>query len=151
MELSQYPSDIIKKNQGKISQLEESLSLQLLYSLNQEIFEANLELKNQNELNCNESPKIYTGETRRKLIERIKEQNNDGEKDKKKENITGLSQHMKDTRHAAALESIKIIIYENNSKKNKFKEAARITFHKKDQLMNKKEERKTISNLLNKH
>lgn len=69
------------------------------------------------ELNCNESPKVYTGETRRKLIERIKEQNNDGEKDKKKENITGLSQHMKDTRHAAALESIKIIIYENNSKK----------------------------------
>lgn len=58
---------------------------------------------------------------------------------------------MKDTRHAAALESIKIIIYENNSKKNQFKEAARITFYKKDQLMNKKEERKTISNLLNKH
>ena len=69
------------------------------------------------ELNCNESTKIYTGETRRKWIERIKEHKNDGDKDKKKENITGLSQHVKDTRHAAALESIKIIIYENNSKK----------------------------------
>lgn len=48
MELSEYPLDIIKKNQGKISQLEESLAPQLLYSLNQEICEANLELKNQN-------------------------------------------------------------------------------------------------------
>ena len=30
-----------------------------------------------------------------------------------------------------------------------FKEATRITFHKKDQLMNQKEERKTISNSWN--
>ena len=52
---------------------------------------------------------------------------------------------MKETEHKPTREGIKIV----NLKKRKFKEAASlsITFHKIDQLMDKKEEPKTISNL----
>ena len=63
--------------------------------------------------------------------------------------ITSLSQHMKTTGIPPAWDDIRIIYRENNWKKRKFKEAARITSHNKEQLMNKKHERKTISNLWN--
>ena len=63
--------------------------------------------------------------------------------------ITGLSQCMKTTGYFPAWVDVRIIYRENNWKKGKFKEAARITSHNKEQLMNKKDERKTISNLWN--
>ena len=101
------------------------------------------------EVDCNDCIKKYTGETGRKLKERIKEHKDDGEKSRKDEKITGLSQHVKTTGHNIAWDNVKIIYRENNWKKRKFKEAARITSHNREQLMNKKDERKTISNLWN--
>ena len=45
---------------------------------------------------------------------------------------------MKKRRDKPVCENIKIIQCENNWKRRKFKEVARITLHKKEQLMNKK-------------
>ena len=73
----------------------------------------------------------------------------DGGKSRKNKKITGLSQHVKTTGHSSAWDDVRIIYRENNWKKRKFKEAARITSYNKKQLMNKKDERKTISNLWN--
>ena len=47
---------------------------------------------------CNNCLKKYTGETGRKLKERIKEQKDDGEKLQKDKKITALSQNMKTLR-----------------------------------------------------
>ena len=101
------------------------------------------------EVDCNNCLKKYTGETGRKLKERMKEHKDDGEKSRKNKKITGLSQHMKTTGHFPAWKDVRIIYRENNWKKRKLKEAAKITLHNKEQLMNKKDERKTISNLWN--
>ena len=54
------------------------------------------------EVNCNDCTKVYSKETGRKSTETIKEHRSDDEKDKKKENITGLSQHMRETGHKTA-------------------------------------------------
>ena len=53
------------------------------------------------------------------------------------------------TGHSPACDNVRIIHRENNWKKTKFKEAARIKSNNKEQLMNKKNGRKTISNLWN--
>ena len=93
--------------------------------------------------------KMYTGKTGGKLKERMKEHKNDGEKSPKDKKITGLSQHMETTSQSPAWNDVTIIYRENNWKKRKLKEAVRITSHNKEKLMNKKDERKTISNLWN--
>ena len=54
---------------------------------------------------------------------------------------------MENTGHTTGWGDVRIIYRENNWKKRKIKEAARITWHNKEQLINKKDERKTISNL----
>ena len=54
---------------------------------------------------------------------------------------------MKATSHSPAWDDVRIIYRGNNWNKRKFKEAARATLHNKEQLMNKKGERKAISNL----
>ena len=79
----------------------------------------------------------------------MKEHKNDREKLRKDEKITGLPQHMKTTDHSSAWDDVRILYRENNWKKRKFKESARITSHNKEQLMNKKDEKKTINNLWN--
>ena len=101
------------------------------------------------EVDCNNCLQKYTGETGRKLKERMKEHNDDGEKSPKDKKITGISQHVKTTSHSPAWNDVRVIYRENNWKKRKFKEAGRITSNNKEQLMNKKDERKTISNLWN--
>lgn len=45
-------------------------------------------------------------------------------------------------------QGVKIIHYENNWKKRRFKEAARIIFYKKDEVIDKKEDCKTILTFL---
>ena len=79
----------------------------------------------------------------------MKEHKDDGEKLREYKKITGFSQHMKTTGHSRAQDDVRIIYRENNWKKGKFKEAARITSQNKKQLMNKKGERKTSFNLWN--
>ena len=101
------------------------------------------------EVDCNDCLKKYTGERGRKLKERMKEHKDDGEKSCEYKKITGLSHHMKITGYSAAWDDVRIIYRENNWKKRKFKEVARTTSHNKEQLMIKKVERKTISNLWN--
>ena len=56
---------------------------------------------------------------------------------------------MKTTSHSPAWDEVRIIYRENNWKKRKLKEAAIITSENKEQLINKKDERKLISNLWN--
>ena len=56
---------------------------------------------------------------------------------------------MKTTGHSPACDDGRIICRKNNWKKKKFKETAKITSHSKEQLINNKYERKTISNLWN--
>ena len=73
----------------------------------------------------------------------------DGEKPREDKKITGLSQHMRTTDHSPSSDDVGIIYIENNWKKRKFKEAARLTSPNKEQLMNKKDERKTIYNSWN--
>ena len=50
--------------------------------------------------NCNNCFKRYTGETARKLKERMKEHKDDGKKSQKDQNITDFSQHMKNNGHS---------------------------------------------------
>ena len=94
------------------------------------------------EADCNNCFKKDAGETDRKLKGRKKEwkkeHKNDGEKSRKDKKITGLSQHMKTTGHSPAWDEVRVIYRENNWKKRKFKEAARITSRDDEQLMNKR-------------
>ena len=99
------------------------------------------------EVDCNNCLKNYTGETGIKLKESMKEHQEDEEKSRKDKKIIGLSQHMKTTSHSPACDDVRIICRENNWKKRQFKEAARTTSYNKEQLMNKSNERNTISNL----
>ena len=98
------------------------------------------------EVDCNNCFKKYTGETGRKLKVKMKVHKDDGGKSRKNKKITGLSQHVKTTGHSPAWDDVRIIYRENNWKKRKL-EAARITSYDKEQLMNKKDERKTTFNL----
>ena len=101
------------------------------------------------EVDCNNCLKKYTGETGRKLKQRMKEYKDDGENWREDKQITSLLQNMKTTSHSPAWDEVRIIYRENNWKKRKLKEAAIITSENKEQLMNKKDERKLISNLWN--
>ena len=75
----------------------------------------------------------------------MEEHKNDGGKSRKDKKIIGLSQHMKTTGHSPAWNEVRIIYRENNWKKRKFKEAARITLHNKEQLMHKKMKERQFS------
>ena len=79
----------------------------------------------------------------------MRDHKDDEEKSRQEKTLTGLSQQMKTTDHSPACDNVIITYSENNWKKRKFKEAARITSHNKEQLIDKKDERKAISNLWN--
>ena len=83
------------------------------------------------EVDCNNCLKKYTGETGRKLKERMKEHKDDEEKSRKDKKMAGLSQLMKTTGHSPTWYEVRIIYRENNWKKRKLKEAARIKSHNK--------------------
>ena len=68
----------------------------------------------------------------------MKEHRNDAEKMQKDKKLTGFSQHF-------PAWDVRIIYRENTWKNRKFKEAAQMTAHNKEQLMNEKDERKTVS------
>ena len=68
----------------------------------------------------------------------MKEHKDDGEEPRKDKKTTG---------HSAAWDDVRILYRENDWKKRKFKEAAKITSHNKENLINKKDEKKTIFNL----
>ena len=78
-----------------------------------------------------------------------KEHKDDGEKLRKDEKITGLSQHLKTTSHFLPWDDSELICRETDWKKRKYKETAVSTSHNKEQLMNEKDEREAISNSLN--
>ena len=93
------------------------------------------------EVDCNNCLKKYTGEAGGKLKERMKEH---GEKSRKKKHnwpVTTCENHWP----FPWVEEL--FIEKITEKRRKFKEAARITSYNKEKLMNKKGERKTISNL----
>ena len=89
--------------------------------------------------------KKYFGETGRTIEERIKEHQADVNNEKSVEEITGLSQHLRESRHTPNWKEVEILAKENNIFKRKFKESVAISQEKKDNVFNKKEERKVIS------
>ena len=91
--------------------------------------------------------KKYVGETGRTIEERIKEHQADVNNKRSVEKITGLSQHLRESRHTPNWKEIEILARENNIVKRKFKESVAISQKKKDNLLNKKEERKVISDI----
>ena len=91
--------------------------------------------------------KKYIGETGRTLEERIKEHKADVNNGKSVEKITGLSKHLRESGHTPNWEQTEILIKEQNLVKRKFKESVAITQEEKDNLLNKKEERKVISDV----
>ena len=91
--------------------------------------------------------KKYVGETGRTMEERIKEHQADVNNKRSVEKITGLSQHLRESRHTTNWKEIEILARENNIVKRKFKESVAISKEKKDNLLNKKEDRKVISDI----
>ena len=62
------------------------------------------------EIDCDNSFKKHTGETSRKLKERMREQKDNGEKSQNDKKITGLSQHMKTTGSSPTWDDVRIIL-----------------------------------------
>ena len=91
--------------------------------------------------------KKYFGETGRTMKERIKEHQADVNNEKSVEKITGLSQHLRESRHTPNWIELEILAKENNIVNRKFKESVAVSQEKKDNLLNKKEERKVISDI----
>ena len=95
------------------------------------------------EVKCKDCDRIYIGETGRKLNIRLEEHKKGGEGDQRK--VSGLSQHMQQSKHNINFNDAKII-YKENFKKRKLREG--ITIKKcKGLLLNKKEEIKPISEI----
>ena len=82
--------------------------------------------------------KKYFGETGRTIQERIKEHRADVNNEKCVEKTTGLSQHLRESRHTLNWKEVEILAKENNIVKRKFKESVAISQEKKDNLLNKK-------------
>ena len=57
------------------------------------------------------------------------------------------SQHLRESRHTPNWKEVEILSKENNIVKRKFKERVAILPEKKDKFVNKKEERKVISDI----
>ena len=82
---------------------------------------------------------------RRTIEESIKEHKTDVNNENSVQ--TGLSQHLRESRHTPNWKEVEILAKENNITKWKFKESVAISQEKKDNLLNKKEERKVISDI----
>ena len=65
--------------------------------------------------------KKYVGETGRTIEERIKEHQADVNNEKSVEQITGLSQHLRESGHTPNWKKVEILAKENNIVKRKFK------------------------------
>ena len=70
----------------------------------------------------------------RTIEEMVKEHQPDEINQKGVENITGLSQHLRENRHTPISRKVEVIAKENNIVKRKFKESVVITQEKKDNL-----------------
>ena len=95
-------------------------------------------------VSCENCDKKYIGETGRRLETRIKEHKKGAEGEK--ENVSGLSQHIKQTKHKIKFDDVEILHRESDYTKRKFKEALAIK-KGNEQLMNKKEEIKLLSDV----
>ena len=95
-------------------------------------------------VNCLDCDQCYKGETGRTIKIRLKEHKQDVVRGK--ENISGLSKHIRDTNHNIDWDNIYVLNKENDFRKRKFKEAVAIRKMTK-KTMNKKEEVKTISSI----
>ena len=95
-------------------------------------------------VNCLDCEQCYIGETGRTIKIRLKEHKQDVVRGK--ENISGLSKHIRDTNHNIDWDNIYILNKKNDFQKRKFKEAVAIRKMTK-KTMNKKEKVKTISSI----
>ena len=96
---------------------------------------------------CKDCGKLYIGETGRMLKLRLKEHKYGAKKKEDQENVSGLSQHMQTTKHEIDFDNAEILYKEGNYAIRKMKEGIAIKRHQyeKHQLMNKKEEIKSLS------
>ena len=93
---------------------------------------------------CEDCGSQYVGETGRSLETRMDEHRQDAEGEIEK--ISGLSEHLRQTIHKANFDDVEILNKESNFIKRKFKEAIAIKKNNAP-LLNKKEEKKAISNV----
>ena len=84
----------------------------------------------------------YIGETGRTLEKRMRKHQKDVSNKKILVKITGLSQHLRDTRHTPDGKEVEILAKENNIRKRQFKGSAAITRENKDSLFKKGGEKK---------
>ena len=98
------------------------------------------------EIKCNDCNMKYIGETGRELSVRINEHKKGGTKTIDS-NVSGLSQHIRNTKHEINWNDANVIDKENNMVKRKLKEAIKIRNSPQASLMNKKEECKILSNI----
>ena len=75
--------------------------------------------------------KKYVGETGRTIEEMIKEHQADVNNKRRAEKITGLSQHLRESRHTSNWKELQILAEENKIVKGKFKESVAILQEKK--------------------
>ena len=96
-------------------------------------------------VNCGDCQKCYIGETGRQLKIRLKEHER-GSQSEDLSKMSGLSQHVIQTKHNIKFDEVKILYRESNFSKRKFKEGLAI---KKSELelLNKKEEIRSLTNM----
>ena len=94
-------------------------------------------------ISCNECDKFYIRETGRQLKMHLKEHKANAQSNNTK-NMLGLSQHIKNENHEIKWDDAEIIDRDKYFKRRKFKEAVAIN-KSKENILNKKEEIKTIS------
>ena len=95
-------------------------------------------------ISCMDCEKSYIGETGRTIETRLKEHKQDITSNR--ENVSGLSKHLRESKHTVDWDSINILHRENDFRKRKFKEAVAIR-KTANNILNKKEEIKIISSI----
>ena len=98
------------------------------------------------EIKCNDCNMKYICENGREISVRINEHKKGGTKTIDS-NVSGLSQHIRNTKHEINWNDVNVIDKENNMIKRKLKEAIKIRDSPQASLMNKKEECKILSNI----
>jgi len=101
-------------------------------------------------IECNDCEKIYIGETRQKLKNRINQHAYDISK---KNGNTAIAEHANDKKHSINLENVTIIDFEHNNNKRKILESIHIiknnnTVNYKEDSMNVNKYYKSIINMI---
>ena len=121
-------------------------SLSIKSKLRTNLFESNSVCGVEYKVTCSCRRK-YFGETGITMQESINERQAAINNEKSAEKATYVSQHLRESRHTPNCKEAELLAKENNAVKRKFKESVTISKEKKDNLLNKTEERKFPSDI----